>query len=311
MEQNAAGQSGFRFYNAGNKIDEQWSFSISPTSAGFNPEDGNGAHSIGKFLFIAPKRGWFFIPVEIQSGNETIRVNFPEDCRRKYGARGVVMLDANYKAENEDPDKPIETYPIAPTEELVIQRAEALWDLFLEKICSAHFDDVQNAMSLGNRPRAASGFTVHALKEKGYRDPAAEYLQGMREGRNGNSPQNGTSPELLGMVRAMQEQSRVMMSVVLAVATGQKVDPELLKAVVGPGDTTAPRPQAPAVLEPPINAGKVEVVDGAPTSSLNARIANREDGYIRGEGNLDKGTLKIKDAVLPRKDRTQVAAKEL
>lgn len=309
METNAAGQSGYRFYNAGKKIDEQWPFSISPTSAGFNPEDGQGAHSIGKFNFVAPKEGWTFVPTEIQSGNETLRVNFADDLKRKYGPRGVVMLDPRWDPAKEDPDKDLGSYPMAPTEELVIERAQTLWGLFLDRICSNHFEDVQNAMAQGSRPRAASGFTIHALKLRGFRDPAAEFLQGLKEGRQGSAPQAGTSPEMLGVLRGIQEQNKLMMTLILSVASGQKVDPELLKSVMTPSDTAVP-PKAPAPVEVPINAGVIEV-DGVAKSSLNARINNREDGYVRGEGNLDKGTLKIKDVVLPRKDRTQAAAKEL
>jgi len=296
MEHNYA--NGYRFYNGGEKIDEQWPFSISPTSAGFNPEDGQGAHSIGKFNFIAPKRSWLFVPSEIQSGNEILRVNFPEDTRRKYGRRGIVMLDPRHDPATEDPDKPLETYPLAPTEDLVIERAGILWDLFLDGICSAHFEDVQNAMSQGNRPRAASGFTIHALKLKGYRDPAAEYLQGMREGRNGSSPSQGTSPELLGMVRAMQEQNQLMMSVVLAIATGQKVDPELLKAVANRGNG-GPKPEPPKPPVVPENAGVMEV-DGTPKTSLEERISRREVGYETAQARVGG-----------RQERAKAAVKEL
>lgn len=278
METNEQGLAGYRFYNAGAKIDEQWPFSISPTSAGFNPEDGNGAHSIGKYNLIAPKKSWFFVPVEIRSGNETLRVNFIDDLKRKYGARGVVMLDPRWDPAKEEEDKPLEQYPIAPTEEAVMDRAEQLWDGFLEKICSAHFDDVQNAMAQGNRPRAASGFTIHALKMKGYRDPAADFLKGMREGQMGHAPHQASSPELVGILKGMQEQSRLTTQLILALATGQKIDPELVKALVNPGDNPAPQKTAPIQSEPPINAGVMEV-EGQPTSSLEQRINRRTVEY--------------------------------
>lgn len=308
METNEAGQLVARFYNAGSKIDEFWSFSISPTAAGFNTDDNQGAHSIGKWNLIAPERGWFLVPLEIVSGNETMRVNFPEDLKRKFGARGIVMLDPRHNPAKEDPEKPLEQFAMAPTEELVIERAEALWDQYLERICSAHFEDVQNAMAGGNRPRAASGFTVRALKLKGYRDPAADFLQGMREGKNAIG-QAATSPEMVGIVRAMQEQNKLLTTLVMAVASGQKVDPELLKSALAPSEGPAPQPSH-APMEPPINAGTIDV-DGIPHSGLEARINRREDGWVKGEGNLDKGNLRERAEPLRKGDRGKVAAKAL
>jgi hypothetical protein len=271
------GLNGYRFYNAGKKIDEQWLFSISPSSPGFNPGiSGTDTHSLGKYPFIAPERSWFFVPSELASGTEIVRVNYPEDAKRKYGKRGIVMLDPRWDPAKEDPDKALESYPLAPTEDLVIERAETLWNLYLEAICSAHLDDVQNAMAQGNRPRAASGFTIHALKLKGYRDPAAEYLQGMREGRNNLAPQGGSSPEILGLVRSMQQQNQLMMSVMMALASGQKIDPELLKAFQSQ-EMPAPKPPNPSG-EVPVNAGMVEV-EGVPKTSLEERISRKTVEY--------------------------------
>lgn len=298
METNEQGIPGYYFYNAGKRIDEQWCFSISQTSAGYNPEDGEGRHSLGKFNFLAPEREWFFIPGEIQSGNETLRVNFPDDARRKFGNRGVVMLDPKYKLAGEDPDKDLSSYPIAPTRELVEERAAKLWDGWLETICSQHFEDVQNAMAQGNRPRAAAGFTVHALKLKGYKDPAAEYLLGLREGQSGKAPQAASSPELLGLVKGMQQQNQLMMTILMALASGEKIDPELIKNAMTPGDTAVP-PKVHKPVAPPENAGVVEV-EGSPASSLEARIGRRESGYETAGKKFDD-----------RKARTQAAAKEL
>lgn len=301
METNKQGQPGFRFYNAGTKLDEQWPFSISPTSAGFNPEDGAGAHSIGKWNFIAPKESWCFVPIEIVSGQETLRVNFIEDAKRKYGRRGLVMLDPHHDPETEDADKALETYPLAPTEALVIDRAERLWDVFIDGICQAHLDDVQNAMAHGNRPRAASGFTVHALKLKGFRDPAADFLKGLRNGKQGDVQQAGTSQEMVGVMQGIAQQNKLMMQIVLSLASGQKIDPELLKAAMSP-DTTQPAP---------LPVGKPAKNYSADPEFQARAFREQEDGWTKGEGNVDKGTLKEKSAPAPRKDRTATAAKEL
>jgi hypothetical protein len=285
METNAEGLSGFRFYNAGAKIDEQFPFSISPTAAGFNPEDGKGEHSIGKWNFIASSHAWVFVPLELTSGQEIKRVDFPKHVQKKFGHRGVVMLDPQHDPRKEEPDKPLGNYAVAPTEELVIERAEQLWQEFLEQICRSHIADVQAAMSQGNAPRAAAGFTIHALKECGYRDPAQEYFQGLRAGKTSGVPKEGTSPELLGIVKGLAEQSRVTTQLLIALASGKGVDPELLKAIVVPEvSEPVPSPESPFVRDP----------------SLKARVENRESGY-------ETATLKVGG----RAERAKAAAKEL
>lgn len=275
-----------RFFNAGHKIDELYSFSL--------PE-GADAHVIGKWPFVAPRESWFEVPRELNVGVATIAVQFHKDIQRKYGKRGVVLLDPTHDPKTEDPDKPLEFFAVAPTEELVIQRAEKLWDEYLEGICKAHFEDVQNAMAAGGAPRAARGFTVHALKLKGYRDSAQDFFLGMKEGHNGKAAA-GMSAEVLGMMQAMQQQSQAMMAVVMALATGQKIDPELLKAVVAP--PTNGKPAAPPI-EPPDNAGDFHV-EGQGLTSLEQRISRKTVEYE---------TLKDKPA--DKKGRAAAAAKEL
>jgi len=270
-----------RFFNAGDKIDEMFPFSL---------PDGADIHVIGRWAFLAPKESWINVPSELTVGANAIRVDFAQDIKRRFGKRGVVLLDPRHDPATEDPDKPLEQYAVAPTEELVIERAEKLWSNYIEDMCRAHFEDVQNAMSSGGAPRRARGFTVHALKLKGYRDPAEDYFLGMKDGK---APQ-GTSPELVAMFQQMQQQNQAMMAIVLAVATGQKVDPELLKNVAAPTGPIAP-----------LSTSKVA------TGEITKPLVDKPDGWVKGEGNLDRGTLKEKVAPAPRKDRTAVAAKAL
>lgn len=249
-----------RFFNAGDKIDEMFPFSL---------PDGADIHVIGRWSFLAPKESWITVPSELTVGANTIRVDFGQDIKRRFGRRGVVLLDPRYDPALEDPDKPLEQYAIAPTEELVIERAEKLWSNYIEDMCRAHFEDVQNAMSSGGAPRRARGFTVHALKLKGYRDPAEDYFLGMKDGK---APQ-GTSPELVAMFQQQFQQSQAMMAIVLAMATGQKIDPEMLKAVTPtPGTPQAPKPA------PPPNGEQLEVV-GQSRIGVEERINRREDTY--------------------------------
>jgi hypothetical protein len=256
-----------RFYNAGSKIDEVFPFSL--------PE-GADIHVIGRWNLLAPKEGWFEVPRELMVRDLTIAVQFAQDIKRRFGNRGVVMLDPAYDPSKEDEDKPLESYPVAPTEELVIERAEKLWDNYLEKICQSHLEDVQNAMSSGGAPRGARGFTVHALKLKGYRDPAQDYFLGMKEGQQGKAPA-GMSAEFVGMLSQMQQDRQLLMAIVLAMATGEKVDPELIKAAMGKGTTPAV-PVAKTPVEVPDNAGIIEV-EGQGKTSLEQRISRKSVEY--------------------------------
>lgn len=253
-----------RFYNAGDKIDEMFPFSL---------PDGADIHVIGRWSFLAPKESWVTVPSEVTVGANTIHVDFGPDVKRRFGKRGVVLLDPRHDPATEDPDKPLEQYALAPTEELVIERAEKLWSNYIEEMCRAHFEDVQNAMSSGGAPRRARGYTVHALKLKGYRDPAEDYFLGMKDGK---APQ-GTSPELVAMFQQMHQQSQVqlqaMMGVIIALASGQKVDPEMLKDVIpAPGTPQVPKPAIPT------NSEVLEVV-GQSRVGVEERINRREDTY--------------------------------
>lgn len=249
-----------RFYNAGDKLEEMFPFSL---------PDGADVHVIGRWTFLAQKESWVTVPSELTVGSNMIHVDFGADVKRRFGKRGVVLLDPRHDPATEDPDKPLEQYAVAPSEELVIERAEKLWSNFIEEMCRAHFEDVQNAMSSGGAPRRARGFTVHALKLKGYRDPAEDYFLGMKDGK---APQ-GTSPELVAMFQQMQSQNQTMMALVIAVATGQKIDPEMLKNL-------APTPGAPQVPKPhvPANGDALEVV-GQSRIGVEERINRREDTY--------------------------------
>ncbi len=244
-------QSGFyyEFYNAGVRHQELMPFSISATSAGFNA-DGNDPHSIGHWSLDAPPEGFFRVPAEIQSGNEMLRVNFAEDIKRKFGKLGMVLIDSKWDPDQEDPDKELSEYPIAPTRELAVKRAEAIWQLHLRRIVEAHLSDCQNAMAAGGAPRAASGFTKKAFKLLGIADPGEQYFAGLKEaGKNAAVTASGETNTLL---LEMQRQNQAMMSIILAVATGQKIDPELLKALM------APAAKGPAAVTSGIATGEIK-----------------------------------------------------
>lgn len=226
-------QSGFRyeFYNAGLRHQELMRFSISSSSLGFNA-DGNDSHSVGFWSLDAPKQDFFTVPAEIASGNEVLRVNFADDIKRKFGKMGMVLIDSNWDPKEEDPDKEASEYPIAPTKLLAVERGDEIWKLHLRRIVEGHLADCQNAMAAGGAPRAASGFTKKAFSLLGIADPGEQYFAGLKEA--GKTAAGGQVNEVL---LQMQAQNQAMLGIVLAIAAGQKIDPELLKAL-------APKPGA-------------------------------------------------------------------
>jgi hypothetical protein len=230
----------YEFYNAGHRIQESMRFSISSSSAGFNA-DGNDTQSIGYWTLDARKEDFFFVPSEIASGNEILRVNFAQDIKRRFGKQGVVLIDPKHNPEKEDPEEVVSKYPVAPDREAAVARGEAIWLLHLRKIVEGHLADCQNAMAAGGAPRATAGFTKKAFKLLGIADPGEQYFLGLKETGKA-AGLSGTNDILL----AMQQQQTAMMAIVLAVASGEKIDPELLKALI---------PKAGAIPIGPIASG--------------------------------------------------------
>lgn len=224
----------YQFYNAGRRISELLRFSISPSSKGFN-SDENVLGSCGFWPLEAPQEGFFSVPADISSGHETIRVGFAEDIQRRFGKWGVVLIDPKWNPEEEDPEKEVSEYPIAPNRDAAIERGNAIWLIHLRTIVEGHLRDCQNAMSAGGAPRAASGFTKKAFKLLGIADPGEQYFQGLKEA--GKTAGSGQMNEAL---MQMQAQQSAMMGILLAVASGQKIDPELLKTVLPQPGKAAP-----------------------------------------------------------------------
>lgn len=276
-----------RFYNGGDKIDERFPFSL--------PE-GADIHVIGHWSFTAPRKSWVTVPRELTVRDVNIAVQFGSDVRRRYGIRGVVLLDPRHDPTTEDPERPLQYYPVAPTEELVVARADKLWDNYVEEICTKHMNAARRSMAAGLPPSPAEGFTLHALKIKGYRDPAQDFLHSMKQGQQGAVP-GGLAPEVAGILSQMQADRQMMMSILLAVAPGKPVDPALLKAAIAPSPNGDPAPMPKA--EVPENAGQLQV-EGQAQTSLEQRINRKSVEYE---------TLNSKPA--DKKGRAAAAAKEL
>lgn len=209
-----------RFYNAGNKIDEMFPFSL---------PDGGDIHFVGSWNLYAPKQSWFVVPTEIEIQNTTIAVQFVRDVQQRFGSRGIVMLNPQYDASTEDAEVEPDKYPVAATEDAVIAKANVIWKLWLRKIVQGHLDDCQNAMAAGGAPRAASGFTKHAMKALDIQDPGEQYFLNLQ---NKNGSTAGVSDDVKAILASQGQMMQAMMGVVMALATGKPVDPEAIKTAM-------------------------------------------------------------------------------
>lgn len=275
----------YEFYNAGQRIVEHLRFSISASSPGFNGDDKEG-YSEGFWRMDAPKEGFFRVPTEIQSGNEVIRVRFAEDIRRRFGRIGIVLVNAKWDPETEDPDKDVSEYPEAPTREKAVERGQTIWQLWLRRIVQRHLDDCQNALAAGGAPRGAAGFTKRAFNLLGVADPGEQYFLGLKE--QGKAAANASADSVLA---AMQQQQTAMMRIILAIASGQKIDPELLKNLVPKAGPTGPLVAAP-------------VMSGVATGEIKKPIGE----FDSKKAGLDAYDRKTKDRDSRKKEAAEALA---
>lgn len=258
-----------RFYNAGHRIDETFAFS--------HPEGGD-IHFIGRWPLQAPKEGWFDVPTELELQNTTISVQFVRDIKQKFGPRGVVMLDPRWDPAKEDPEAELWKYPFAPTGDLVIARADALWKLYLRKVVAAHLADSESARAAGGAPRSATGFTKNALKMLNIQDPGEEYFLSLQKGVGSNA---GVSDDVKAILASQGTMMQTMMALMLQLASGKPLDPEAIKAAMTPVQT-------PETLTSGVMTGKPKPIE------------NRPDG-------LEAYDRKVK----PKKERNEAAVAAL
>lgn len=252
-----------RFYNAGDRIDEIFRFS---------DLEGGDIHFIGYWPFAPSKEAWIDVPTEMEFRNGTIAVRFVQDIKLKFGPRGIVMLDPQWDPAKENPETELWKYPVAPTKELVIERAEKLWQLYLRKIVEGHLADCQSAMAAGGAPRAASGFTKRALKLLNIQDPGELYFQNLQKGNTANNA--GVSDETKAILASQGQMMQTMMMLMIQIAGGQKVDPEAIKKAMEPTKT-------PETLT---------------TGVMTGKVAKPIDHTLRGSGpDADVFDRKVKD----------------
>jgi hypothetical protein len=198
------GDKGFKFYNAGDRISEPISYSP-PV------DEGSDIHAIARFTVEAPSGEFFWVPkvLKFLNTNESIAVSFAQTIVRKFGERGVVMIDPEFEESESTED-----LAIAPTDERAVEKGKAKWDLYLEEICMRHIKQVEEAKARGGVPLLAQGFTKRALKLRRYDDPAAILVEMMRSRASGSATPAGSGDgkpdpqvaELKSIVTALSKQ---------------------------------------------------------------------------------------------------------
>lgn len=258
----------YEFYNAGLRIEELMKFSVSDSAQGKGGYSADDRHGVGSWPMVAPEKDWFIVPAELESGLETVRVNFRRDIMLRHGEKGVVVLDPRHDPAKEDPDKPLSTYPIAPTRELAIERAEKLWEEYTLAVIERHLSDCDMALAAGGRPMKAKGFTKYCFKLHGKVDPGDTYTHAA------NVAQPGMSADVQAVLSSMQSQQQMMNAILLAVLSGTKPDPALLEALTKPA----------TVPSVPTGNGK-PVTSGIATGQIAKPIGDRPDGWDKAKGN--------------------------
>ena len=217
MQQELAG--GILFYNAGDKIHEVLTYSTAAAD--------KDANFLARWQMIAPAQDFFEVPtqLEIRQTGEIIGVQFARDIEQKFGARGVIRIDARHDPEQEsdDPEKPLPAR--APTQALAKVRGEELWRNYLRSVIQSHLDDCEAARAAGGAPKSARGFTKRALKLLGVKDPGEEYFHSLMNGQQPGAPGNSD-------VAMLNARIDMLMGLLIAQASGEKLTPEKLQELM-------------------------------------------------------------------------------
>ncbi len=186
-----------RMYNAGDRIKEPISFSI--------PDTYGDVHAIARWELDAPAQSFFSVPTEMRLGQgEKIKVEFPYDVARKFGVRGVVLIDEDEYGDKDIPDN----QPFAATDEQAIEKGKSLWNAYLSEIARAHLDVCAAARAVGGAPRAAQGFTKRALKLMGQPDPGEHIFSQQVQAASTNNPDVIAMKAQVDQMAAMMEEMR-------------------------------------------------------------------------------------------------------
>jgi hypothetical protein len=155
-----------RFYNAGDRIQ---------TTIRYSDPGGHDIHCIANYLLDAPRENFFDVPEETEIAGAIIRLSFERDIMRDYGARGVIMVDANYKPEGDEEQD--DRFPIAQNEQLAEEKGKRKWLLFVKERVKEFMEQCEMIRSVAGVPRPAAGVTLRYLKIMGMVDPSEAMLR--------------------------------------------------------------------------------------------------------------------------------------
>ena len=158
-----------KFYNAGDKISETLAYSL---------PDGHDVHCIARHLVEAPPAGFFQVPLDIEVGQATIRVEFYKDLMRRFGDRGMIMVDPTQDEESiAERDENAVWAPVAATDKQAVAKGKLKWLEYLEGIVTRHVEQCESIRAAGGAPLAAKGMTKRAFVLLGKQDPSDIYVR--------------------------------------------------------------------------------------------------------------------------------------
>lgn len=155
-----------RFYNAGDRIQCTLRYS--------NPA-GHDIHVIAQYQMDAPEHGFFSVPEESEIEGATIRHTFDRDIMRDWGARGVILIDANY--ERRDDREQDDVFPIAKNDESAIEKGQRKWKAFVNERVKEFLEQCAMIKSVGGVPRGADSTMQRYLKIVGMVDPTEAMMR--------------------------------------------------------------------------------------------------------------------------------------
>jgi hypothetical protein len=155
-----------RFFNAGDRIQ---------TTIRYSDPGGHDMHCIANYSLDAPRESFFEVPQETEMQGATIRLSFERDIMRDYGARGVIMVDANYQVEGEEEQD--DRIPIAQTDQAAEEKGKRKWAFFVKERVKEFMEQCEMIRSVAGVPRPATGVTLRYLKIVGMVDPSEVMLR--------------------------------------------------------------------------------------------------------------------------------------
>ena len=155
-----------RFYNAGDRIQAVIRYS---------DPGGHDIHCIANYMLDAPAQDFFQVPEEAEIAGANVRFSFERDIMRDYGGRGVIMVDANYKPQEEmEAD---DVFPIAQSDRAAIEKGMRKWMGFVKDRVKEFMDQCEMVRSVAGVPRPATGVMLRYLKLLGMVDPSEAMLR--------------------------------------------------------------------------------------------------------------------------------------